>query len=316
MLNEGLNGQLNLKAADSQKIAQQTFESRVDHYTGMAEAELHIIISHLREARALHWRSAALRWIFLQFALLKPLLYSENSLKGKMLKGYWRSEYSLKAFIKIFLTKGSAKIHRLWKLREVQQKAVSNNLANRDSGSTGISQKHRHTMRRKPYINNPVPRFSATAFAHTQPLLSAYSIIIRRKNICVRVWSLRRRIWWWWWRNMNCHLLMNFLKESSWICPMPPSTHRIVLTSSITQHIWWIHWVIASDVPIRVTARSVEFGNISLATWIEHPVTSRISLIFDPPFPFWWFDHGLKGRKEKEKMRKFHFRGASGVFGC
>ena len=42
----------------------------------------------------------------------------------------------------------------------------------------------------------------------------------------------------------------------------------------------------ASDVPVSVTARSVEFGNISLATWIEHPVTSRISLIFDPPLPF------------------------------
>lgn len=41
----------------------------------------------------------------------------------------------------------------------------------------------------------------------------------------------------------------------------------------------------ASDVPVKVTARSVEFGNISLATWIEHPVTSLISLIFDPPLP-------------------------------
>lgn len=39
--------------ADSPKIAQQTFESRVDHYTGMAEAQLPII-SHLRKARALH----------------------------------------------------------------------------------------------------------------------------------------------------------------------------------------------------------------------------------------------------------------------
>lgn len=60
------------------------------------------------------------------------------------------------------------------------------------------------------------------------------------------------------------------------------------LTSNITQHIWWIHWVMASDVPVSVTARSVEFGNISLATWIEHPVTSRISLIFDPPLPFFF----------------------------
>jgi len=34
-----------------------------------------------------------------------------------------------------------------------------------------------------------------------------------------------------------------------------------------------------------VTARSVEFGNISLATWIEAPVTSLISLILEPPLP-------------------------------
>lgn len=60
----------------------------------------------------------------------------------------------------------------------------------------------------------------------------------------------------------------------------------------------------ASAVPDIVTALSVELGNISLATWIEAPVackllhfnyffkmnlfvsiTSRISLIFIPPFP-------------------------------
>ena len=34
-----------------------------------------------------------------------------------------------------------------------------------------------------------------------------------------------------------------------------------------------------------VTARSVELGSISDATWIEAPVTSRISLILDPPLP-------------------------------
>jgi len=34
-----------------------------------------------------------------------------------------------------------------------------------------------------------------------------------------------------------------------------------------------------------VTARSVEFGSISLATWIEAPVTSRISFILEPPLP-------------------------------
>lgn len=65
---------------------------------------------------------------------------------------------------------------------------------------------------------------------------------------------------------------------------------KFVLTSSITQHIWWIHWVMASDVPVNVTARSVELGSISLATWIEHPVTSRISFIFDPPLPIGWVD--------------------------
>lgn len=57
------------------------------------------------------------------------------------------------------------------------------------------------------------------------------------------------------------------------------------LTSSITQQMWYIHWVIASAEPLSVTARSVEFGNISLATWIEHPVTSLISLILAPPLP-------------------------------
>lgn len=46
-----------------------------------------------------------------------------------------------------------------------------------------------------------------------------------------------------------------------------------------------MHCVICSAFPLNVTARSVEFGNISLATWIEHPVLSLISLIFDPPFP-------------------------------
>ena len=37
--------------------------------------------------------------------------------------------------------------------------------------------------------------------------------------------------------------------------------------------------------PLMVTALSVEFGSISLATWIEAPVTSRISLILEPPLP-------------------------------
>ena len=41
----------------------------------------------------------------------------------------------------------------------------------------------------------------------------------------------------------------------------------------------------ASLPPLMVTALSVELGSISLATWIEAPVTSLISLILDPPFP-------------------------------
>ena len=41
----------------------------------------------------------------------------------------------------------------------------------------------------------------------------------------------------------------------------------------------------ASLPPLIVTALSVELGSISLATWMDAPVTSRISRIFDPPFP-------------------------------
>lgn len=48
---------------------------------------------------------------------------------------------------------------------------------------------------------------------------------------------------------------------------------------------WYMHWVIASLVPDIVTVRSVELGSISEATWISAPVTSRISLIFEPPLP-------------------------------
>lgn len=46
-----------------------------------------------------------------------------------------------------------------------------------------------------------------------------------------------------------------------------------------------MHCVMASLVPDMVTARSVELGSMSEATWIEAPVTSRISLILDPPLP-------------------------------
>ncbi|MPC85587.1 hypothetical protein E2C01_080369 [Portunus trituberculatus] len=41
----------------------------------------------------------------------------------------------------------------------------------------------------------------------------------------------------------------------------------------------------ASEVPETVTALSVEFGSISDATWIEAPVTSRISFILEPALP-------------------------------
>ena len=53
----------------------------------------------------------------------------------------------------------------------------------------------------------------------------------------------------------------------------------------MTTHMWKTHWVMASLLPLIVTARSVELGSISEATWMEAPVTSRISLILDPPLP-------------------------------
>ena len=43
-------------------------------------------------------------------------------------------------------------------------------------------------------------------------------------------------------------------------------------TSSMTQQIWYIDLVIESAEPDNVTARSVEFGNISLATCMLAPV--------------------------------------------
>ena len=45
-----------------------------------------------------------------------------------------------------------------------------------------------------------------------------------------------------------------------------------LLTSNITQHTWYTAFVIDSGVPDIVTARSVELGNISLATCIAAPV--------------------------------------------
>lgn len=53
----------------------------------------------------------------------------------------------------------------------------------------------------------------------------------------------------------------------------------------MTRQMWYTHCVIASLLPLMVTALSVEFGSISLATWMEAPVTSLISLILDPPLP-------------------------------
>ena len=45
------------------------------------------------------------------------------------------------------------------------------------------------------------------------------------------------------------------------------------------------HRMTALQPPDMVTARSVELGSISLATWMEAPVTSLISLILEPPLP-------------------------------
>ena len=46
-----------------------------------------------------------------------------------------------------------------------------------------------------------------------------------------------------------------------------------------------MHCVMASLLPLMVTARSVLLGSISLATCTLAPVTSRTSLILDPPLP-------------------------------
>ena len=46
-----------------------------------------------------------------------------------------------------------------------------------------------------------------------------------------------------------------------------------------------MHWMTASLLPLMVTALSVLFGNISLATCTLAPVTSRISFILLPPLP-------------------------------
>jgi len=50
------------------------------------------------------------------------------------------------------------------------------------------------------------------------------------------------------------------------------STQNASLTSNMILQTTWIHAVTASAVPDTVTALSVEFGNISLATCIDAPV--------------------------------------------
>ena len=46
----------------------------------------------------------------------------------------------------------------------------------------------------------------------------------------------------------------------------PPPLYDQVLTSDMIVQMWKIHWITASLAPDTVTARSVEFGSISLAT--------------------------------------------------
>ena len=43
-------------------------------------------------------------------------------------------------------------------------------------------------------------------------------------------------------------------------------------TSCMMPQMYLMHWVMASAVPDTVTARSVELGSISLATWMDAPV--------------------------------------------
>ena len=74
-------------------------------------------------------------------------------------------------------------------------------------------------------------------------------------------------------------------KKKKWIKP----------TSNMTLQTWKMHWVIASDVPDIVTARSVEFGSISEATCIEAPVTCGKGK---------WKGGGRKRRRGKRRRRK------------
>ena len=52
----------------------------------------------------------------------------------------------------------------------------------------------------------------------------------------------------------------------------PPPLYNLhqpgrVLTSDMIVQMWKMHWITASLAPDTVTARSVEFGSISLATF-------------------------------------------------
>ena len=62
-----------------------------------------------------------------------------------------------------------------------------------------------------------------------------------------------------------------------------------------------MHCITASLPPEMVTALSVLFGNISLATCTLAPVTSRISLILLPPFPI-RLPHWLAGTTSLKVM--------------
>jgi len=57
-------------------------------------------------------------------------------------------------------------------------------------------------------------------------------------------------------------------------------------TSSMTTHICLTHWMMASGVPEIVTARSVELGNMSPATWTWAPVDwNERERVYDPEHP-------------------------------
>lgn len=87
----------------------------------------------------------------------------------------------------------------------------------------------------------------------------------------------------WWWLFVNKKFENKKFREKSLEKKTKKKSEK--LTSSITEQMWYIHLDMDSAFPPNVTARSVEFGNISLATWMVAPEISRISLILDPPLP-------------------------------